>query len=123
MHACQPGMGVRGVQYCHAPRLTPARSQSSPISNRTARPAPQHAKPYRPRPCRYRDPSAPNDAAAQQEPRKSAADVQQLERQVQQLEQYLQHEQLREQQQRAPMGFRGRAVVIGAGPAGANSLL
>lgn len=123
MHACQPGTAVRGVWHHHTSRLTPAPYQpASPISNRTAKLAPQHAKPCRPRPCRYRDPSAPNDAAAQQEPRKSAAEVQQLERQVQQLEQYLQHEKLREQQQRAPMGFRGRAVVVGAGPAGGNTL-
>jgi hypothetical protein len=64
-------------------------------------------------PCRYRDPAAaPSGTSAQEQTFASSSQQvlqQQAERQVQQ-----------DKDGRLPVAFRGKAVVVGAGPAGGS---
>lgn len=63
-------------------------------------------------PCRYRDPAAPPDAAAAQDRSYASSSQQGLQQQAD-------HQVQQDKDRRLPTAFRGKAVVVGAGPAGA----
>lgn len=63
-------------------------------------------------PCRYRDPAAPPDAASAHERSYVSSSQQGLQQQAD-------RRVRQDKDRRLPIAFRGKAVVVGAGPAGA----
>lgn len=107
MQACQlptrhslrlPNLHNRPLSSKHTSPMVPAQHHTTA------------AAPAKPGMCHYKDSSAPDTAPAGPISQERSGQLQQLERQLQQMQQ--------QQEQALPVQFRGRAVVVGAGPAG-----